>query len=74
VKAQPKHRPIDRSGLIQALAALKGRRGAPSDDDRPPVTPAPGAKRKPLPGQLDLDGRQVPGLPGPRDDEEEPAA
>ena len=33
----------------------KGRRAS----TRPPVAPAPGPKRKPLPGQLDLYGNEV---------------
>lgn len=46
-------------GLEQARAALKKRKGAPAEHDRPPVTPAPGPKRKPLPGQLDIHGNEV---------------
>lgn len=55
-------------GLRDALSALKARRGKPGEHDRPRPTPFPGRKIKALPGQLDLEGNEVPGS------DEDPAA
>ena len=45
----------DESGALrEALRAVAGRKGPPSDADSPPVRPFPGRKHKPLPGQLEL--------------------
>jgi hypothetical protein len=38
----------------------RARKGPPTEADRPPVVVADGPKRKPLPGQLDFDGRETP--------------
>lgn len=47
-------------GIADALRRFRsGRRGKPTEADRPFVV-ADGPKRKPLPGQLDLDGRETP--------------
>ena len=48
----------DRPGLREALQALKKRKAPATEGDRPPVTPAPGPRRKILPGQLDFDGTE----------------
>jgi hypothetical protein len=53
--------PRDRSnpGLAEARRLLRLPRRKPTDADRPPVSPAPGRKINPLPGQLDLDGNEA---------------
>ena len=53
--------PRDRVNLAVAETRqlLKLPRRRPTDADRPLVTPAPGRKIKPLPGQLDLDGNEA---------------
>jgi hypothetical protein len=45
-----------RSGISEARRALNLRKGAPTDDDRPPPSVFPGKKNRPIPGQLDLFG------------------
>ena len=50
----------DRPGLREAKRALGKRTGKATDADRPPITPLPGPKRKPVPGQLDVFGREAP--------------
>jgi hypothetical protein len=47
------------SGLADALHALKGRRGTPTDADRPRPKPFPGRKVRPIRGQLDFYGGEV---------------
>ena len=41
-------------GLAEALRARGGRKGKPTEGDRPRVTPLPGPRVRPLPGQLSL--------------------
>lgn len=45
--------------MVQAQRLAKARPGPPSENDRPPVRPAPGPKPKILPGQFDLDGNEA---------------
>lgn len=55
------HRPQHKAahGLAEAWRLLGARRGKPTNADIPRPTAAPGPKRKPLPGQLDLDGNET---------------
>lgn len=39
--------------------AREGERRQPTEDDCPPVRPFPGRKRKPIPGQLTIDGDEA---------------
>jgi hypothetical protein len=50
------------AGLRAAVRALKHEKRKPTDADRPPPTPFPGRRVKPLPGQLDLAGNEIPGV------------
>jgi hypothetical protein len=48
--------------MREALRAYKLPKRKPTDDDRPPPSTFPGKKSKPLPGQTDLFGGEVPGV------------
>ncbi len=61
----------DSPGIAAALRALRGRKGPATEGDRPPVSPAPGRKVKPIKGQLDLDGNEH--LPEPVEPDQGPA-
>jgi hypothetical protein len=50
----------DKPPMREALRALKQRPGKPTEDERPPPSVFPGRKHEPLPGQLDIFGREVP--------------
>lgn len=56
----PDPRP-EKRGLALARRALGLARRPADDSDRPPLKPFPGHKAKPLPGQLDFDGREARG-------------
>ena len=63
-------------GFLSADAvriARTAKKGKPTDADAPLPTPLPGRKHKPLPGQLDLAGKETPGL-GFSDEAEDPPA
>jgi hypothetical protein len=45
----------DKSGLREALRARRLPARPPTEDDRPPMQPLPGPRRKPLPGQMTLE-------------------
>ena len=58
-------------GVQEALRALSKKKGPPTEEDRPPLSAFSGPKRKQLPGQFDLFGREVPGIaPRGSDDDE----
>ena len=52
----------DAPGLRKAKRALALPRRRPTDGDRPRLSTFPGPKPKLLPGQLDFDGTEVPGV------------
>ena len=79
-------RPLDRGPVRVAVSMSRGflsadavriartaKKGKPTDADAPLPTPLPGRKHKPLPGQLDLAGKETPGL-GFSDEAEDPPA
>lgn len=54
--------PSSGKGVSAALRALQGGQGKPTDDDRPSPSTFPGRQPTLLPGQLDLDGHEIPGV------------
>ena len=55
-----------RPGMREALRAYKLPRRKPTDEDRPLPSTFLGKKTKPLPGQTDLFGGEVPGVKAPK--------
>ena len=54
-------RAANKQGLNEAVRAMrKLRKGQPTEADMQPPSTFTGPKRKPLPGQLSLDGREPP--------------
>jgi hypothetical protein len=49
-------------GVKKALQALRLPKRKPTDADRPPPSTFPGRKAKVLPGQLDFEGHEAPGV------------